>query len=160
MRPRPAFITTPIFYPNAKPHLGHAYTLCIADAWSRFFAMRQHPSLQAFPPRRVFLRPPPARTSFLCTGVDEHGSKVARTAATFGCSPKDLCDRISLTFKDLCENLNISTGAFIRTTSEAHKNTVCEAWVRSLALTPGGIEAISGTIRLPLLEHFCWMVLD
>nr|CDS21452.1 methionine tRNA synthetase [Echinococcus granulosus] len=99
MRPRPAFITTPIFYPNAKPHLGHAYTLCIADAWSRFFAMRQHPSLQAFPPRRVFLRPPPARTSFLCTGVDEHGSKVARTAATFGCSPKDLCDRISLTFK-------------------------------------------------------------
>ncbi|KAL5961487.1 Methionine--tRNA ligase mitochondrial [Taenia solium] len=104
MRPRPAFITTPIFYANAKPHLGHAYTLCIADAWSRFSAMRHHPSLQAFPPRRVFLRPPPSRTSFLCAGVDEHGSK------------------------DLCENLNISVAAFIRTTSEAHKYTVCEAW--------------------------------
>ncbi|VDK41536.1 unnamed protein product [Taenia asiatica] len=125
MRPRPAFITTPIFYANAninllkvgqkrlknlifllglEPHLGHAYTLCIADAWSRFSAMRHHPSLQAFPPRRVFLRPPPSRTSFLCAGVDEHGSK------------------------DLCENLNISMAAFIRTTSEAHKYTVCEAW--------------------------------
>ncbi|EUB60285.1 Methionyl-tRNA synthetase [Echinococcus granulosus] len=142
MRPRPAFITTPIFYPNAKPHLGHAYTLCIADAWSRFFAMRQHPSLQAFPPRRVFLRPPPARTSFLCTGVDEHGSKVRRSHSShFRLLPKgslrpyiiDFQGRLSVpykstSFQDLCENLNISTGAFIRTTSEAHKNTVCEAW--------------------------------
>ncbi|KAL5103215.1 Methionine--tRNA ligase mitochondrial [Taenia crassiceps] len=128
MLPRSAFITTPIFYANAKPHLGHAYTLCMADAWSRFSAMRHHPSLQAFPPRRVVLRPPPSQTNFLSTGVDEHGSKIARAAAAFGCSPKDLCDRVSLAFKDLCERLNISTGAFIRTTSEAHKRTVCEAW--------------------------------
>ncbi|VDM35613.1 unnamed protein product [Hydatigera taeniaeformis] len=89
---------------DLEPHIGHAYTLCMADAWSRFSAMRHHPSLQAFPPQRVFLRPPSSQTGFLCTGVDEHGSK------------------------DLCEKLNISTGAFTRTTSEVHKRTVYEAW--------------------------------
>ncbi|KAM7534037.1 hypothetical protein Aperf_G00000112526 [Anoplocephala perfoliata] len=111
-----------------EPHLGHVYTLCLADAWSRFSAIRCHPSLQAFPPRGVAMRPQ-SRTALLCTGVDEHGSKIARTAKEWGCSPQELCDKVSLSFRDLCSSLNISTGAFIRTTSDVHKNTVYDAWV-------------------------------
>ncbi len=59
-----------------EPHIGHAYTLCIADAWSRYTAIRYHPSLQAFPPKRVPLRPPFNAKAFLSSGVDEHGTKV------------------------------------------------------------------------------------
>ncbi|VDL59905.1 unnamed protein product [Hymenolepis diminuta] len=125
-----SFITAPIFYANAKPHLGHAYTLCMADTWSRFSAIRHHPSLQAFPPRRVSMRPSINRTAFLCTGVDEHGSKIARTAMDRNCSPQELCDKVSLSFIDLCSQLNISTGVFIRTTSDAHKAVVHNAWKR------------------------------
>jgi methionyl-tRNA synthetase len=99
------YITTPIYYVNARPHLGHAYTTIIADVVSRFQAMKN-------------------QEVFFLTGTDEHGDKIVRAAREAKVSPKAYVDRISDEFKDLWPRLNISYQRFIRTTDPRHMATV------------------------------------
>ncbi|OUW64254.1 MAG: methionine--tRNA ligase [Pelagibacteraceae bacterium TMED201] len=103
------YITTPIYYPSAKPHMGHAYSSIIADFFARFKFMDNYD------------------VHFL-TGTDEHGLKIQRSAEKAGLDTQNFCDQISQTFKDLSEILNLSNTDFIRTTEERHKKTVQYLW--------------------------------
>jgi len=103
------YITTPIFYPSAKPHMGHAYTSIITDIFARFKKIDGY------------------NVHFL-TGTDEHGLKIQRAAEESKMNPIDLCDKISKTFKDLCITLNLSNTDFIRTTENRHKEGVHYLW--------------------------------
>jgi len=99
------YITTPIYYVNASPHIGHAYTTIVADVMARFHRMM-------------------GRDVFFLTGTDEHGDKVAEAAETAGETPQAYADRISAQFRDLWPKLNITNDHFIRTTDADHKKTV------------------------------------
>ena len=103
------YITTPIYYPSAKPHMGHAYSSIIADFFARFKSIDDY------------------NVHFL-TGTDEHGLKIQRSAEKAGKKPKEFCDQISQTFKDLSKTLNLSNTDFIRTTEDRHKKTVQHLW--------------------------------
>jgi len=103
------YITTPIYYPSAKPHMGHAYTSIIADFFARF------KRIDGFD------------VHFL-TGTDEHGLKIQRAAESKNIDPLEFCDQISQTFRDLSKTLNLSNTDFIRTTEERHKKTVQHLW--------------------------------
>jgi len=102
---RRIYFTTPIYYVNAEPHIGHAYTTIVADVLSRFYKLAGY------------------RTFFL-TGTDEHGDKVAQAARAAGETPQAYADRISNLFRELWPKLSISNDRFIRTTEEAHKRVV------------------------------------
>ena len=99
------YVTTPIYYVNDVPHIGHAYTTIIADALARY---------QRLCGRRVY---------FL-TGTDEHGQKIEKAAAEKGLKPKELADRVVVRFRELWQKLNISYDYFIRTTEEFHERGV------------------------------------
>jgi len=99
--PRPFYITTPIYYVNAKPHLGHTYTTIAADCAKRFHAMS-------------------GEETFFLTGTDEHGDKIVKAAQQQSVSPKAYADQISKLFFDLWPKLNISYNHFIRTTDPDH----------------------------------------
>ncbi len=99
------YITTPIYYVNAKPHLGHAYTTIVADVARRFHTMRG------------------SETYFL-TGTDEHGDKIVQAAKDSHMTPKEYVDHISQLFQDLWPELNISNDDFIRTTYPGHMAVV------------------------------------
>ncbi len=99
------FITTPIYYVNASPHLGHAYTTILADCINRFHKLLDE------------------RTFFL-TGTDEHGDKIVQAAEDNGQSPREYVDRISSQFKELWPHLGIEHDAFVRTTDEVHTRCV------------------------------------
>ena len=103
------YITTPIYYPSGKPHMGHAYSSIIADFFARFKSIDDY------------------NVHFL-TGTDEHGLKIQRSAEKAGKKPKEFCDQISQTFKDLSKTLNLSNTDFIRTTEDRHKKTVQYLW--------------------------------
>ena len=107
--PKNFYITTPIYYPSANPHMGHAYSSIIADFFARF------KRIDGF------------NVHFL-TGTDEHGLKIQRSAEQAGLDPQKFCDKISRTFRDLSEILNLSNTDFIRTTEERHKKTVQNLW--------------------------------
>jgi methionyl-tRNA synthetase len=96
------YVTTPIYYVNDVPHIGHAYTTIIADALARYHRQK---GLEVF---------------FL-TGTDEHGQKIEKTAAEKGLTPKELADRVVGRFKELWQRLNISYDYFIRTTEQFHE---------------------------------------
>jgi len=103
------YITTPIYYPSAKPHMGHAYSSIIADFFARF------KRIDGF------------NVNFL-TGTDEHGLKIQRAAQKKGIETLKFCDEISKTFRDLSEVLNLSNTDFIRTTENRHKISVQNLW--------------------------------
>jgi len=103
------YITTPIYYPSARPHMGHAYSSIIADFFARF------KRIDGF------------NVHFL-TGTDEHGLKIQRAAENDNINPLEFCDQISQTFRDLSKTLNLSNTDFIRTTEERHKKTVQYLW--------------------------------
>ena len=103
------YITTPIYYPSAKPHMGHAYSSIIADFFARF------KRIDGF------------NVHFL-TGTDEHGLKIQRAAENKNIDPLKFCDQISQTFRDLSKTLNLSNTDFIRTTEDRHKKTVQHLW--------------------------------
>ena len=103
------YITTPIYYPSGRPHMGHAYSSIIADFFARFKSIDDY------------------NVHFL-TGTDEHGLKIQRSAEKAGKEPKEFCDKISQTFKDLSKTLNLSNTDFIRTTEDRHKKTVQHLW--------------------------------
>jgi methionyl-tRNA synthetase len=102
---RTYFITTPIYYVNAQPHIGHAYTTIVADVLVR------HHRMAGF------------RTFFL-TGTDEHGDKIAEAAQKANTTPKEYADRISAQFRSLWPELAITNDYFIRTTDANHVETV------------------------------------
>ncbi|MBD3170117.1 MAG: methionine--tRNA ligase [candidate division Zixibacteria bacterium] len=99
------YITTPIYYVNDEPHIGHAYTTIAADVIARF--------------NRLL-----GRDTFFLTGTDEHGQKLQDTAASRGMEPGAYCDEIVKRFIDIWDKLNISNNDFIRTTQERHKKVV------------------------------------
>ena len=105
------YITTPIYYPSGKPHLGHAYSSIVADIFARFKKLEGYNVL------------------FL-TGTDEHGLKIQREAAKKQKSPKEFCDELSEKFRNLSKTLNLSNNDFIRTTEKRHFNSVEEIWNR------------------------------
>ncbi len=99
------YVTTPIYYVNDVPHIGHAYTTLAADVLARYYRLK---GLEVF---------------FL-TGTDEHGQKVQRAAQVKGLSPKELADQNAQHFRDLWSKMNISCDDFIRTTEPRHLNAV------------------------------------
>jgi methionyl-tRNA synthetase len=103
--PKSYFITTPIYYVNAKPHIGHAYTTVAADVLARFKKIQ---GLEVF----------------FSTGTDEHGLKIEREAEKAGKNPQEFADEIASQFQDLWKKLNIDYTRFIRTTDEKHKEAV------------------------------------
>ena len=108
------YITTPIYYPSDRLHIGHAYTSTIADSlarWHRFTG----------------------KDVLFLTGSDEHGQKIERIAASLGVEPKAYVDAIVGTFKDLWQKYNISYDDFVRTTEERHHQVVQEVFRRIYA---------------------------
>jgi methionyl-tRNA synthetase len=96
------YLTTPIYYVNARPHIGHAYSTIVADVLAR-----RHRLL--------------GEETYFLTGTDEHGQKIERSAAAAGIEPQQFADQVSATFRALWERMGITNDQFIRTTSEQHK---------------------------------------
>ena len=105
------YLTTPLYYVNAAPHIGHSYTEIAADCLARYHRLR-------------------GDAVFLLTGTDEHGEKVAQAAAAKGLSPKVFADQAAETFRALWRLLNIRYDRFIRTTDADHETAVREALTR------------------------------
>lgn len=105
MQSKKFYITTPIYYVNAKPHIGHAYTTVAADVLARWNKLN-------------------GNGTFFLTGTDEHGLKIQRIAEKAGKGPQEFVDEISSEFKSLWKKLNINYDNFIRTTEAVHKKTV------------------------------------
>ncbi|KAM0792527.1 hypothetical protein ACM66B_005196 [Microbotryomycetes sp. NB124-2] len=106
------YITTPIFYVNAEPHIGHLHSMLLADVYKRFWAFRNDSSSRPV----------------LCTGTDEHGLKIQRVAESQGITPKQLCDAVSPRFKDLANAADMDYDVFIRTTEDRHRLAVEHVW--------------------------------
>jgi len=110
---RPKFyLTTPIYYANARPHVGSAYTTLVADSYARFKRMQGYD------------------VAFL-TGTDEHGENIARAAAKAGITPRELVDKNSAVFRRLWDELGISYTHFVRTTSSEHLRAVRRLLLRA-----------------------------
>lgn len=105
------YITTPIYYVNDVPHIGHAYTTIAADTMARFKRLRGFEVLFA-------------------TGTDEHGQKIAKSAEQLGIKPQELADRVVLKFKNLWPLLHIKPDDFIRTTEKRHELVVQKIFSR------------------------------
>ena len=102
------YITTPIYYVNDKPHIGHAYTSVLADVLARWHKLQ-------------------GEKVFFLTGTDEHGAKIEEAAEKAGKSPKEFCDEKAKEFKTAWQKLNVSYDNFIRTTDKKHKEAVGNA---------------------------------
>ncbi len=105
------YITSPIYYVNDVPHIGHAYTSIACDVSARFHRMQN------------------MNVRFL-TGTDEHGQKVEKSALARGIAPQQFCDEVSQKFRELAQTLGLSHDDFIRTTEERHKICAQEFWRR------------------------------
>jgi methionyl-tRNA synthetase len=108
------YITTPIYYVNGAPHIGHAYTSIAADVMARFKRLDGY-------------------DVFFLTGTDEHGQKVEQAARAAGVDPQTYTDRISADFKDMTQAMGVSNDDWIRTTEERHKVSCAELWRRIAA---------------------------
>ncbi|ROW11751.1 hypothetical protein VPNG_05651 [Cytospora leucostoma] len=106
---KPYYVTTPIFYVNASPHVGHMYSMVLADVLKRWHALKGQKSL-------------------LLTGTDEHGMKVQQAAANNDTLPKEWCDLQSERFKQLAAKVNLANDFFMRTTDEDHADAVRHFW--------------------------------
>ncbi len=104
-----AFVTTPIYYVNDVPHIGHAYTTIIADTMARYYRLKGY-------------------DTFFLTGTDEHGQKIEEAALSRGRTPQEYADEISGKFKALWDEFEISYDKFIRTTDNEHKVGVQKAF--------------------------------
>jgi len=114
---QPFYITTPIYYVNDVPHLGHAYTTIVADALARFHRMRGDD------------------TRFL-TGTDEHGQKIEEAASKRGLTPQQLVDQVAPRFDETWKTLGIDGYRFIRTTDDKPKPVVASLWPRIRPTSP------------------------
>ena len=104
-KPKKFFVTTPIYYVNARPHIGHAYTTIVADVLARRSRAQ-------------------GIDTFFLTGTDEHGQKIERSAAAAGIPPQQFADEVSASFQTLWKRMGITNDAYIRTTDAAHKRGV------------------------------------
>jgi methionyl-tRNA synthetase len=104
-------ITTPIYYANGKPHLGHAYTMFLTDAYTRYYKLRSYETR-------------------LTTGLDEHGLKIERAALKHGKEPQQFVDQIATEFQDTWKRLDIIYDDFIRTSEPRHKKIANQVWKR------------------------------
>jgi len=107
----PRYITTPIYYVNDKPHIGHAYTSVAADVMARWWRLG-------------------GEDVYLLTGTDEHGQKVEKAAADAGEAPQAFTDRVSQAFRDLTGTMGLSNNGFIRTTEKRHHEACQALWKR------------------------------
>jgi len=107
------YFTTPIYYVNDKPHIGHAYTSISVDVLKRFYKLRGY-------------------GSYFLTGTDEHGQKVEKAALDKGVDPKEFTDQVSENFRALSDILNLDNDDFIRTTEDRHIKSVQNLWNRLL----------------------------
>lgn len=103
------YITTPIYYVNDIPHIGHAYTTIVCDTMARFYRLQGY-------------------DTYFLTGTDEHGQKIEQAASKKGFTPKEYADDISAKFRNLWDYFEISYDHFIRTTDDYHKQTVQNAF--------------------------------
>ncbi|KAK6045485.1 tRNA ligase class I [Cooperia oncophora] len=110
---RHSYITTPIFYANAAPHIGHLYTAVLSDAASRWQKLRDPDGVHTF-----------------VSGTDEHGIKIFRAAQKAKKDPLSFCDESSKSFRKLFDRFGIHTTDFIRTTEDRHKRCVEYVWKR------------------------------
>jgi len=101
------FVSTPIYYINGEPHIGHAYTTIAADVLARFYRDRNY-------------------DVFFLTGADEHGAKICEAAQKVNQTPNEFVDGLDIKFKAAWKNLNISNDAYIRTTNPEHEKLVQE----------------------------------
>jgi methionyl-tRNA synthetase len=108
------YVTTPIYYVNGAPHVGHAYTSIAADVMARFKRLDGY-------------------DVFFLTGTDEHGQKVEKAAADAGVAPQGFTDTVSAQFRDLADRMGVSYDDFIRTTEERHKISCAALWRRIAA---------------------------
>jgi len=109
--PKTVYLTTPLYYVNASPHIGHSYTTIAADALSRYHRLQ-------------------GRSVFLLTGTDEHGQKIAQAAAKAGKDPQAFTDEVSERFRALWGPLNIRYDDYIRTTQPRHVDAVKQILTR------------------------------
>ena len=107
------FITTPIYYVNDKPHIGHAYTTIACDIIARYNKLKNI-------------------DVYFLTGTDEHGQKVEKAAKNFSEEPQFFTDRMSENFRELAKFLNCEINDFIRTTELRHKNATQNLWKKLL----------------------------
>ena len=105
------YITTPIYYVNDIPHIGHAYTTLACDVIARFKRLDGY------------------NVKFL-TGTDEHGQKVEKSAINAGINPQEFTDNVSKNFRDLTKQMNFSNDDFIRTTENRHKVACKNLWAK------------------------------
>ncbi|MDP3900059.1 MAG: methionine--tRNA ligase [bacterium] len=118
------YITTPIYYVNDRPHIGHAYTTVAADVLARYHRLIND-------------------EVFFLTGTDEHGKKVFDSAIKAGKSPQEFTDEVAADFQDVWKTLNISNDFFIRTTADEHKKRVQEIFTKlKEAKTPLGNDVL------------------
>jgi methionyl-tRNA synthetase len=103
------YLTTPIYYVNGAPHIGHAYTSIASDVLARFLRLD-------------------GRDVFFLTGTDEHGQKVEKAAAEAGVDPQTFADRVSADFRDMAARMGVSHDDFIRTTEARHRATCAAFW--------------------------------
>jgi len=118
--PRTFYVTTPIYYVNDLPHIGHTYTTVVADALARFHRLA-------------------GDDVYFLTGTDEHGQKIERAAKARGISPKELADEVVENYRKLWPALAISNDDFIRTTEERHRRGVEALFARIRERTPDAI---------------------
>ncbi|KFH66879.1 methionyl-tRNA synthetase [Podila verticillata NRRL 6337] len=107
--PKPYYVTTPIFYVNAVPHIGHLHSAVLADTFKRFQELK-------------------GRKALLSTGTDEHGLKIQEAAEDAGISEIELCDQVSKRFRELFDAANVSYTTYIRTTEPQHAVAVKDLW--------------------------------
>ena len=112
--PQRFYVTTPIYYVNDKPHIGHTYTTVLADVLARFHRML-------------------GEEVYFLTGTDEHGQKIEKTAAARGISPQQLADEVVPNFEALWKRLGLTHDDFIRTTQDRHKRVIQERFQQLLA---------------------------
>ena len=105
------YLTTPIFYPNGVPHIGHAYTAIATDVLARFARLE-------------------GKDVFFLSGTDEHGQKMQQTAVKEGIAPIELADKNSAVFRQMLKTFNCSNDDFIRTTEARHRASVQALWKR------------------------------
>ncbi|MDP1975217.1 MAG: class I tRNA ligase family protein, partial [Alphaproteobacteria bacterium] len=103
------YVTSPLYYVNDNPHIGHAYTNLACDVWARFMRLDGH-------------------DVFFLTGTDEHGQKVEKSAELAGLTPKDFVNEKSQSFRDLFKAFDFSNNDFIRTTEPRHQKAVHHIW--------------------------------
>ena len=120
MSQRTFFVTTPIYYDNDQPHIGHAYTTIVADALARFHRLA-------------------GDDVYFLTGTDEHGQKIQRSAAAKGITPKQLADEVVANYRGLWPRLDVSNDDLIRTTEERHKKGVAALFAQIRRESPDAI---------------------